>query len=80
MSDGYIDHDRDFGSRVYYRIWDFEKESFEWMLDGNLWVFAPEGHPTMGDLYWISRAVGLFQSYLPDPQSLEPLMIPPLVP
>ncbi|MDR1135771.1 MAG: hypothetical protein LBL49_06290 [Clostridiales Family XIII bacterium] len=63
MSDGDIDHHWDFGSRVYYRIWDFEKESFEWMLDGNLWVFAPEGHPTMGDSYWINYAVGLFQSY-----------------
>jgi hypothetical protein len=50
------------GSRMYYRIWDFEEERFEWLLDGNSWEYYPEGHPGMTP-YWTYRAERLFQSY-----------------
>ncbi|MDR1135770.1 MAG: hypothetical protein LBL49_06285 [Clostridiales Family XIII bacterium] len=52
----------DVGSRVYYRIWDFENESFEWMLDGDLRIYQPEGHPDITP-YWFGRALRLYQSY-----------------
>ncbi|MDR1247519.1 MAG: hypothetical protein LBK57_10960 [Clostridiales Family XIII bacterium] len=50
------------GSRRYYRIWDFENERFEWLLDGNLWEYYPEGHPSANP-YWVYRASMLYQSY-----------------
>jgi hypothetical protein len=50
------------GSRMYYRIWDFENERFEWLLDGNLWEYYPNAR-TNAYPYLLYRASLLCSSY-----------------
>jgi hypothetical protein len=54
------------GRLVYYRIWNFDAETFEWLLDGNSYIYNPEERRYGGAFFlpeWFKDMVYAFPKY-----------------